>query len=104
MKRAPREEDSYDPPSGQIHTCRTCGKQAVWQKGWQWYGSWKDWDDGEPIYKACSDECTGKKQETLKREHAEAEIAHAEEQVRRAEIELERKRRLSENLRASANR
>lgn len=102
VKSATREEDSYDPPSGQTHTCRTCGKQAVWQKGWVWYGSWRDWDDGQPIYKACSDECMAKMQETLERERIASNIEAAKADERRLEQELERKRRTRERLESEA--
>ena len=45
------------PANKKVHTCSTCGKQDIWGEGWQWYGSWKDIDDGKEITKTCSTEC-----------------------------------------------
>jgi hypothetical protein len=43
--------------SGRIHTCSVCGLQDVWGETWQWYGSYNDIDDGNPITKVCSEAC-----------------------------------------------
>jgi hypothetical protein len=41
----------------QIHTCTVCGKEDFWSDDWQWFGSYRDLDDGKPIEKFCSERC-----------------------------------------------
>ena len=40
-----------------VHFCTQCGKAEPWGPTWVWYGSYKDWDDGVPLQKACSMPC-----------------------------------------------
>lgn len=42
-----------------VHKCSVCGKYGHWGKGWMWYGSYKDLDDGKEVEKTCSDKCRG---------------------------------------------
>lgn len=51
------EEEVNNSPSGRMHVCGACGLQSVWGPNWAWYGSWKQQDDGLPVFKACSDKC-----------------------------------------------
>lgn len=39
------------------HLCRICQKWGEWGDGWGWYGSYKDFEDGRPVVKWCSDSC-----------------------------------------------
>lgn len=48
--------------SKQIHQCCICKRFGVWEKGWKWYGSLQDQEDGEEIFKTCSDNCRGIRQ------------------------------------------
>ena len=41
----------------EIHQCSVCGARDAWREGWQWYGSYKDMDEGKPILKMCGDQC-----------------------------------------------
>lgn len=64
----PLSEGERDAPSGQIHTCSGCGKQETWGPTWIWYGSLREWDEGKPIYKACSVACMEIRETVAKRE------------------------------------
>jgi hypothetical protein len=57
------DDEWVGPPSGTIHTCGACGKQDIWGLGWSWYGSYRDQDDGLPIFKACSDACMARRED-----------------------------------------
>lgn len=87
------------PPSGQIHECGTCGKRRIWGKDWLWYGSYKDLDEGEPIFKACSIDCMENRElaeaNRRKRQALERLKADEEEQTRKLEW-LRKKRELAE--------
>ena len=87
------ETAAYDPPSGQIHTCSCCGKEGVWGEPWQWHGSWKDWDDGKPIYRACSQSCMDRREEVEGRARIKADIEKAKTEEQRLEEELAKRRR-----------
>ena len=43
--------------SGQQHTCTVCRVVGPWGPSWQWYGSYRDLDEGRPVAKICSDAC-----------------------------------------------
>lgn len=40
-----------------VWKCSVCSQEAVWGKGWAWYGSIKDEDDGNMGLVVCSDAC-----------------------------------------------
>ncbi len=44
-------------PGRVSHTCSMCGKIEPWSDDWSWYGSYKEFEDGKPILKFCSDGC-----------------------------------------------
>lgn len=99
-KKLENETDGYDPPSGRLHTCDGCGKQGVWQKPWQWYGSWKDLDDDKPVYKACSPECMARRIEVQECARIAADIEAAKSDEQRLEEELLKRRRWREQVEA----
>ncbi len=43
-----------------VHQCCVCKKWDVWGMDWAWYGSWINLEDGDEIYKTCSDICRNK--------------------------------------------
>ena len=45
------------PDGRAIHCCSTCGHRAPWDENWEWYGSYKDIDEGTPVAKFCSEKC-----------------------------------------------
>lgn len=57
------------------HTCSICGMTGPWTGEWSWFGSYRDIDDGIPVFEFCSANC----QETFdeRREEAEAELDNA---------------------------
>lgn len=44
-------------PPKRPHICDACGRTALWDENWSWYGSLADLDDGKPVLKACSKAC-----------------------------------------------
>ena len=44
-------------PPKRLHECSICGKQGPWTNEWEWFGSYKQIDDGEPVTKICSPAC-----------------------------------------------
>ena len=47
-------------PVRREHTCDICGRRAPWGDGWQWYGSYLDYEDSwgdRGIVVVCSPEC-----------------------------------------------
>ncbi len=44
-----------------VWKCDGCGRLDHWGKGWTWYGSFMDADDGHYEWVACSKECMGKR-------------------------------------------
>ena len=49
-----------------LHTCSLCGKVERWGETWEWYGSYKDIDDGKPIIKVCGQPCKAQPEEIKK--------------------------------------
>lgn len=96
----PIDSAEYDPPSGQVHTCDTCGKQEPWLPPWQWYGSWQDYDDSKPIFKACSPGCMKKREEITEKRRIERSIENAKSEEQRLESELAKKRAWREQVEA----
>jgi hypothetical protein len=45
------------------YTCSVCGTSGPWRDGWQWYGAYRDVDDGKPIVIMCSDVCHARAKE-----------------------------------------
>lgn len=43
--------------SRQRHRCTICGIEGAWSDAWQWFGSYKDQDEGKPVLKTCSAAC-----------------------------------------------
>ena len=41
---------------GAIHECCVCGKRGVWGRGWSWWGSPLELQNG-PVPKTCSAKC-----------------------------------------------
>lgn len=39
------------------HQCGVCEKLDAWRPGWIWYGSIRDFENGEAIVKMCSEAC-----------------------------------------------
>lgn len=46
--------------SDAVHCCSVCGTVGLWGPSWQWFGSYKDLDEGKPIVKVCSEACKKK--------------------------------------------
>lgn len=36
-----------------LHACCVCDQLEPWKKGWRWYGSEREIDDGTPVMKFC---------------------------------------------------
>ena len=45
--------------SKRLYKCDVCGKVENWNNEWQWFGSYKDQEDGKPILYVCSVKCRG---------------------------------------------
>lgn len=63
-----------------LHCCCICGNVGVWNLNWNYYGSIKELDDGDPVAKFCNDLCqrqAGKNCENVSLEMKAA--AHAKE-------------------------
>lgn len=45
-----------------LYKCDDCKTVSAWEEGWSWYGSIKDWDDGEILPTYCPS-CTAKRTE-----------------------------------------
>ncbi|HEU4345777.1 MAG TPA: hypothetical protein VFU31_29865 [Candidatus Binatia bacterium] len=86
------EYGKNDPPSGLVHTCSACGKRSIWGPNWAWYGSWKQYEEGTPIFKACSDACMAIREEvearnkvSLQKSELEAQLKQAQKAVKKIE-------------------
>jgi len=42
-----------------LYKCDICGKVGNWDNNWEWFGSYKDQDNGKPLLYICSTECKG---------------------------------------------
>jgi hypothetical protein len=40
-----------------IHACAICGRNEPWGPDWAWFGSYKEFEEGRPVLKWCSDDC-----------------------------------------------
>lgn len=49
--------EGIDTNNKQLYKCDICGKVGNWTDGWQWFGSYKDWEDGEILLYTCSSKC-----------------------------------------------
>lgn len=67
----------YPQTERQTHTCSVCGRRAQWGSSWTWWGSWRDLDDGKPVYKFCSDACRQKAAEAIIEQRKENEACQA---------------------------
>ena len=86
-----------EPPSGRLHSCMACGKTEVWGPTWAWYGSYKQQDEGLPVYKACSDACMARREDVERERAGQLKRAEIETALRHAEATAARLReRLSE--------
>lgn len=74
-----------ETPTGRVHTCSACGKQEVWGPTWAWYGSYKQMDNDEPLFKACSDACMARREEVEEKNRADKNIAQARKSLAEAE-------------------
>ena len=43
-----------------LYKCDICGKTGNWSDDWQWFGSYKDYDDGKALVFTCSEDCRKK--------------------------------------------
>ncbi len=53
-RSAAKRSLKYDTQS---HQCCVCKKVGIWERGWQWYGSYVNLEDGDEIFKTCSGKC-----------------------------------------------
>ena len=53
----PRKLPEYFQHGPPIYTCNQCGTRFDWHMGASWFGSIKEWDEGDPLLYACSDPC-----------------------------------------------
>jgi hypothetical protein len=76
------------------HECSVCHTTDAWCGSWQWFGSYKDLDDGLPVVRTCSDKCraqiAGKESEIL----AQLQAPH----IPQAKARRPYKRRITVNL------
>lgn len=42
-----------------LYQCDICGKIENWTNEWEWFGSYIDQEEGEPILYTCSSKCRG---------------------------------------------
>ena len=42
-----------------LYKCDVCDKVENWNDDWQWFGSYRDEEDGEPLLYICSLNCRG---------------------------------------------
>ena len=89
------EDGKNDPPSGLTHTCSACGKRSVWGPNWAWYGSWKQYEEGIPIFKACSDACMAQREEVearnktnLRKSELQDQLKHAKKALKKIEDQI----------------
>ena len=84
------EDGKNDPPSGLTHTCSACGKRSAWGPDWSWYGSWKEYEEGAPIFKACSDACMAMREKAEKRNEIKRQNSELQDKLKNAMKEVKR--------------
>jgi len=49
--------DLVPPTPARIYRCDVCGKVGPWERGWQWYGSYRKLEEGDSVLLTCSQTC-----------------------------------------------